>query len=522
MKKSLLIISILLLFNSHLFGQYTIDWINPCGIFNKIAVTSTIDNSDNLIVTGYYQSENMYTRKYDINGNFRWENIDSSGIQSLYEKPIWMNCDSNNNIYVVGKRYAIGSGWEYPDAIVAVKYSSSGVLLWRQTVPVSTLIGSSHPDFNLKSLVDNNGNLYIGTTAAIPSGFVFIKLDSVGNIAFVNNNTVNAPNGFTSMHLKDNMIVMTGGGAGAVIAWDTSGALLWTTSITGAGYDVEIDSTGNIYLLASMTNQVSPTSAQDIVLYKLNSSGTQLWKRNYDFNGADFPTRFTLVANKLSVIGWGSNNSTGSTYFDWKIFQVDSSGTLNWSADYNGTASNDEYPYNLIAKPNGKVIVTGIGGPSPFPLQSLSYIQMVNVEYSNTGAKLWIDTPNVYGGRGLACHIASDGSLFVSSYYNMTAYHYLTTSVGLNSNENTMHESATIFPNPFQSTTTLEFNLTERKNYSISIFDVVGRKVKNVSSENLQVGKNKITIDLSGFNNGIYFCQLISNQNSQTIMLVKN
>ncbi len=522
MKKEITFLTAILFVTTNLFAQYAIDWINPCGVFNKINVASAIDSQDNLIVTGYYQSENMYTRKYDLAGNFLWETIDSSGIQSMYEKPISINCDLNNNIYVVGKRYAISSGWEYPDAVVGVKYNASGSLIWRQTVPISTLIGAQHPGFSLKSEVDNNGNLYIGTTAAVPSGFVFIKLNSAGNIVFVSNDTTNAPNGFGGMKLKDNMIVMTGGGAGPIAAWDTSGTVLWTASVTGAGYGVEIDSNDNIYILASMSNQVSPTSGQDIVIYKLNSLGTQLWKRNYDFNGQDFPTRFTLVANKISTIGWGTNNSTGSLYFDWKTFQVDTSGTLLWNSNFSGTIYNDEYPYNLVAKPSGEVIVTGIGGPSPFPLQSLSYIQMVNVEYSNTGAQLWVDTPNVYGGTGLACHIASDNSLFISSYYNMTAYHYNAVPVGLNDNENIILITTNIYPNPFTNATTIEFNLVETKNVSISIYDVIGKEIKNIQTKNLHSGKNKITIDLSELNNGIYFCKIKSNENLQTIKLIKN
>lgn len=522
MKRIITFFTCFVLACTNLFAQYTIDWINPCGVFNKINVTSAIDSQDNIIVTGYYQSENMYTRKYDIAGNFLWETVDSSGIQSMYEKPLWVSCDANNNIYVAGKRYSIGSGWEYPDAIVAVKYNAAGSMQWRQTIPVSTLIGSQHPGFNLQGVVDNSGNVYIGSTAAVPSGFVFIKLNNAGNIAFVNNDTTNAPRGFTAMKLKDNKIVMTGGGNGPVIAWDTTGAVLWTTSITGAGYGIEIDNSDNIYLLASMTNQVSPTSGADIVLYKLNPAGNQLWKKNFDFNGYDFPTRFTLVNDKISTIGWGTNSATGSPYFDWKTFQVDTSGTLLWNAMFNGTIYNDEYPYNLVAKPTGEVIVTGIGGPSPFPLQSLSYIQMVNVEYSNTGAQLWVDTPNVYGGTGLACHLASDGSLFVSSYYNMTAYHYNAIPTSLQNDENNGAAIATVFPNPFQSTTTLSFNLSDPNNSSVSIIDATGRIVKNIPRNQLHQGLNRVRIDLSQLTSGIYFCKIESKENLQTVKLIRN
>lgn len=77
------------------------------------------------------------------------------------------------------------------------------------------------------------------------------------------------------------------------------------------------------------------------------------------------------------------------------------------------------------------------------------------------------------------------------------------------------------YPNPFTSSTTLEFNATETKNISISILDVVGRTVKNIPTKKLQSGENKITIDLTELNNGIYFCQINSVENLQTIKLIK-
>ncbi|MBK7963935.1 MAG: T9SS type A sorting domain-containing protein [Bacteroidetes bacterium] len=68
-----------------------------------------------------------------------------------------------------------------------------------------------------------------------------------------------------------------------------------------------------------------------------------------------------------------------------------------------------------------------------------------------------------------------------------------------------------VYPNPFSSITTLALHLSKASHTSIIILDVVGRTVKNVSANNLQAGENKITIDLSELNSGIYFCHINSN-----------
>ncbi|MBH0190163.1 MAG: hypothetical protein HP492_00025 [Nitrospira sp.] len=143
------------------------------------------------------------------------------------------------------------------------------------------------------------------------NGFI-TKLDPNGNTVFTSSNNLNGVTMFRSMRLKGNKVVLCGSSsnlsAALAVAWDTSGNLLWTGSFLGqSGKDVEIDDLCNTYLLSSYPNQVTPSSGQDIEIYKLNSSGAQVWKKNFEFSGYDYPTMFTLVADKLSVIGSGSS-----------------------------------------------------------------------------------------------------------------------------------------------------------------------------------------------------------------------
>ena len=525
MKNLIFIILFLCWYPSYLFSQYTLDWVNPSGTYNKTAVISVKDDLDNLILTGYLPNENIYTRKYDINGTFLWEAIDSSGIQSKYQKPIWISCDSNDNIFVVGKRYVISSIWEYPDAVVAVKYNSEGILLWKQLVPVSVLIGFPHPDFNLRSEVDDHGNLYIGTAAASPSGFVLIKIHPDGTILYVKNDVTNAPTGFRSMRLKGDKVVLTGSSGNfsnaPVTVYDTSGTLMWTALGTGqSGNDVEVDDDGNVYLITSFPNQVSLTSGQDIVLYKFNPSGIQLWKKVYDFGGSEFPARFILFSDKLNTIGYGTDDATGSAYFDWITFQVDIEGELNWNARYDGTLFNDEYPTFIVSGPDGKVIVTGIGGPSPDPF-NLSYRQMVIIEYGISGEQRWLDTPNIYGGEGLSCLFAGDNSLYVISSHDMTAYHYTPDLVAL-PDIYKKDDIIRVFPNPISTTAILEFEASGEEVLSVVLFDQMGRLIKALPVSNLRSGLNQIPLDLTGLADGIYFCGIGSDKTSQVVKLVKS
>jgi GEVED domain/Secretion system C-terminal sorting domain/Fibronectin type III domain len=425
MKKIKITIAFILLLSGNLFAQYSTDWIRPAESYQKTGVMIARDNQDNVIATGYWVSNNIYTRKYNKFGVLQWEAISASGIASNYERPLWVTTDNSNNVFVAGYRYA---GSSTPIAVIVLKYSPDGVQLWKQVIsPVNYLVGMS-----LRCEVDNSGNLYVGACGVgVLPGFALIKFDTNGNILFTQHSAATALGFFNSMRIKGNKIVLSASGGppaggdpniASVAVWDTTGTLLWTAGVQGrGGRDVEIDDAGNVYLLTGFFNQVTATSAMDIVIYKFNSSGTQLWKKDFDFGGTELPTRFTLVAGKLSII---AEATVGASYFDWITLQTDTDGNMLWNTRYNETSGNDEAPYFIVAKANGDVFVTGKGGPM-FTQFGSQYLRMITVKYDNTGLRKWVDSTNIYSGWGYGCTLAGDSSLFVLSGTSMTVFHFL-------------------------------------------------------------------------------------------------
>lgn len=63
-----------------------------------------------------------------------------------------------------------------------------------------------------------------------------------------------------------------------------------------------------------------------------------------------------------------------------------------------------------------------------------------------------------------------------------------------------------IYPNPFQSATTFAFDLKERTHISLSIYDVLGRKVAMVLDDDLDAGRSEKSWKPSELSSGIYFC----------------
>ena len=79
------------------------------------------------------------------------------------------------------------------------------------------------------------------------------------------------------------------------------------------------------------------------------------------------------------------------------------------------------------------------------------------------------------------------------------------------------------FPNPFSSSTTINYNLKSDSFVSIKIFDVLGKEIKTLVNQNQTKGPNSVIFNASSFSSGIYYCivRVNSTVNSIKITLIK-
>ena len=76
------------------------------------------------------------------------------------------------------------------------------------------------------------------------------------------------------------------------------------------------------------------------------------------------------------------------------------------------------------------------------------------------------------------------------------------------------------YPNPFNPTTSISFELYEAANVALSIFDVNGRVVVNLNEGFKSAGLHKIKWRAEGFANGVYFAWLSGDGFSHTMKLL--
>ena len=64
------------------------------------------------------------------------------------------------------------------------------------------------------------------------------------------------------------------------------------------------------------------------------------------------------------------------------------------------------------------------------------------------------------------------------------------------------------YPNPFNESTVISYNLTQTTNVRVDVYSTLGQKVRTIVNENQSVGHHKVEFNASGLPSGVYFYQI--------------
>lgn len=84
------------------------------------------------------------------------------------------------------------------------------------------------------------------------------------------------------------------------------------------------------------------------------------------------------------------------------------------------------------------------------------------------------------------------------------------------------HQSPAVFslaqnyPNPFNPSTLITFSIPTKSYVSLTVYDVLGRKVRTLLTETLETGTHEVMFDASNCTSGIYFYRIENGSFSQT------
>ena len=87
---------------------------------------------------------------------------------------------------------------------------------------------------------------------------------------------------------------------------------------------------------------------------------------------------------------------------------------------------------------------------------------------------------------------------------------------GINDNNIAQKSNLINYPNPFSNTTNISYQLPEKSNVNLSVFDITGKVVKTLVNQSQQAGQYNINFDAGNLQSGIYYYRLVTGNRAET------
>ncbi|TKJ36564.1 hypothetical protein CEE37_14890 [candidate division LCP-89 bacterium B3_LCP] len=469
-----------------------------------------LDSDDNVYITGYCtesgSDHDFLTVKYDNDGAVQWSVV-YDGPAGDADEGLYIAVDGDANVYVAG--YSVENDTD-PD-YTTIKYNSAGVLQW-----VKRYDAANESDYIFGLGLDLDGNVYVAGHADFNPGATDI-------LKFV------------------------------TIKYDADGVELWQRIYEGGAEDshcsaMTLDSQANVYVTG-----MNYVDEYDYITVKYNTEGNFQWDIRYagPVFGRDKPNAIVTDAD-LNVYVTGESVGDGTDYDFATIKYCQISPITVTLAPVNPPivipANGGSFAFDIsveniseyeqtfdiwcnVELPAGQQCT--VLGPIEVivnPLQSITRLRSQAVppvapagEYmywACVGYPPWVimDYDNFCftkegtddSWEGLGGWICS-GELFPGE--DITTEDALPAEISL----------LGAYPNPFNPTTTISYQLPASSLVSLSIYDITGRQVTELVNGWRDAGNHEVTFDASDLPSGMYIYNLTAGEYQATgkVVLVK-
>jgi len=470
------LIPILLLTGINLFAQ------NPGDIiWNKMFGGEEYDEANSVvytetgefIVAGYTQSYglgrwgNAFMFKADSNGdsvwtrNFGWDGNDvfADLVESSDGKFVATGLtDTENNF----------------ENIYLVKVDIDGNLQWEKN------FGGPQKEVALSLTNADDGGLVItGVTKSFSVGeedlFIFKTNVDGDSLWFKTYGTTGNDGGYGISKTSDGGYIISG-----IYNWsdlwllkvDASGDTLWTKILGGANYDegisvIETEDKG--FIISGSTSSFG-AGELDAYVVKTDSLGNFQWQKTYGFAGYDEGRRILKRDNGYLVMG--STDSGISGEFNYFVVWTDENGDTVQTKIYGD--SGEDRCFDVINVGYKYFLIAG----SDFNAASLGDAGLLLIESGNSPSDI---TPDP-----------------VISGYSLSD----------------------AFPNPFNPTTTIKYEIGSLSFVSLKVYDILGSEVAILVNDIKPAGNYEVNFDASGLTSGPYFFTLTTDNYTLTKKMI--
>jgi len=503
-------------------------------------------DSSTFIMQSEGNSYDIYISKLDSSGKLLWAKRIGSG---SYDYGTSIQVDQEGNSYTTGTFrgitdfnpnqgiHELKSNGE--SDLFILKLDSNGNFIWVKQ------IGGVSNDISSSLALDKKGNLFM-------TGHFW-------GICDFNPDTINSFN-LTSYGSNDIF----------VSKFDPSGNYVWAVNMGGRFEDyanaITIDQGGNVLTTGSFTvkgdfdpgiGEFILTSSGNpyIFISKLDSNGNFVWAKS---TGTKYPSASATWGNSIISDNSGNIYTTGQCYgdtdfdpgsdtfmirgfYDIFIFKLDSRGDFIW-AKVIGSDQNLDEGFSLTLDATGNIFASGSFSDScDFNLdlenkwlKSESEKDIFIAKYDSNGIFKWVVA---LGGplnqTGNCIKLDKHGNIYTSGTYTRTfdsdpgegiftlPFSIYSSAFIQKMNEPTIikrnNNEIVLFPNPVNSTLTLNLASLNTANKRVQVFNTVGQILLDQNFI-----ESKVTVNLENLKSGIYFVRINCENQYITKRIFKN
>jgi|GEM_PF-3339776 len=355
-----------------------------------------------------------------------------------------------------------------------------------------------------------------------------------------------------------------------IVKIESNGDTCWTQSYGGLNDDRarsvhRISDDG--FIVAGFTESFGHPGTQDMYLLRLNNNGDTLWTKTYgtlnreqcevvkvmpsggfifaglndivrtDMDGDTIWTRkidadrvilSMCLAQEGGIIITGTTQS-GGPYGGIYVERFADSGDSVWMYNYPINQNDYARPVSITYAAGGGYILTGEGAPE---CQGMEYFTDIYIWRIDTnGILLWYDCYNLTeNDESMAILPTSDGGYAISGQTHTPgrAFDMFLIKTRPDPLDVPSDHIATIpmkleisaYPNPFNSSTTIVFSISQAAAVKLNIYNLIGDRVCSLVDEWLVPGTYRARFDGEALSSGVYFCRMETGTVARTRKIV--
>ncbi|MCH7762374.1 MAG: T9SS type A sorting domain-containing protein [Candidatus Marinimicrobia bacterium] len=480
--KLLFSLSAIVILQSWLYAQPETVWTKTFGGSDGDECHSIQQTSDGgYILTGYYGSflsdfkTDALLIKIDASGDTTWTKTFGG---SEYDYGYSVQQTSDGGYIITGNTGTYGPGEQ---DVWLIKTDASGDTLWTKT------FGGEYGNDEGRSVQQTSDGGYIISGYTYFYGtdeydVLLIKTDASGDTVWTKTfGGSDDEYSYSVQQTSDGGYIITGNtrsyGQGSWDVWliktDASGDTTWTKTFGGSdgdyGYSVQQTSDGGYIITGSSSSYHTGLWDSDVWLIKTDASGDTVWTKNIggELNDEGQCVRQTSDGGYIII---GSTASYGAGNYDVWIIKTNALGDTTWTKTFGGVNYDEGFSVQQTADEG--YIITGR-----------------TASYGAGGFDVWLIRlePYVVG--------IGDELLAVPQQF-------------------ALHQN---YPNPFNPVTTLHYDLPENSFVNITIYNMLGRKVRTLFNQTQDAGYKSVIWNATNDNGkpvsaGVYLYQIKAHQ----------